>query len=420
MKRLAPLLLSLLLSSLPRAMQAAPSADDSALLLADQTPEAAPAPASDWRHFIEAGIGASRGSDGRRETTQRLSLDVQTDRAIFSDLRLIFANRLDLNGPGHAERAINTLKEAYLGWRLDDQTLVDAGRINVRNGVASGYNPTDYFRSGAVRSVVSIDPASLRENRQGSIMLRAQRLWDSASLSAAFAPDLHRPANGDGLNLDLGATNRQDRLLLAFSPTLAPAFTPQFLLYHESRQAPQVGLNLTALANDRTVTYLEWSGGRRASLLTRATTPSAPATAWYNQLAAGLAYTTPSKLTLTAEYHWHGDALSSSEWHSLRQGAPASYGRYRSYLQEAQAAPTRQAIFAHARWQDAFRPGLDLSLMHNLDLVDHSRRHWLEARYHQGQWEYALQWQAQYGAPLTSFAVPAESRSWQAVLRYYP
>lgn len=418
MKRLAPLLLSLLLSSLPRAMQAAPSADDSALLLADQTPEAAPAPASDWRHFIEAGIGASRGSDGRRETTQRLSLDVQTDRAISSDLRLIFANRLDLNGPGHAERAINTLKEAYLGWRLNSQTLIDAGRINIRHGVASGYNPTDYFRSGAVRSVVSIDPASLRENRQGSIMLRAQRLWDKAALSAIWSPDMHRPPSTNGLKLDLGATNRQNRLLLAFSPTLAAGLTPQLLLYRENGQPAQVGLNLTALANDRTVTYLEWSGGRRAALLARATTPSAPATAWYNQLATGLAYTTPGKLTLTAEYHWHGDALRSGDWHSLQQGALGTYARYRSWLQEAQEAPTRQAFFAHARWQDAFLPGLDLSLMHNLDLIDHSHRHWLEARYHQGQWDYALQWQALHGTPLSAFG--ADSRSWQAVLRYYP
>ena len=46
------------------------------------------------------------------------------------------------------------------------------GRINVRNGAALGYNPTDFFRSGALRSVVSIDPNSLRENRLGTVMLR--------------------------------------------------------------------------------------------------------------------------------------------------------------------------------------------------------------------------------------------------------
>ena len=53
-------------------------------------------------------------------------------------------------------------------------TLIDLGRINVRNGVALGYNPTDYFRAGAVRAAVSVSPASLKENRQGSVMLRGQ------------------------------------------------------------------------------------------------------------------------------------------------------------------------------------------------------------------------------------------------------
>lgn len=417
MKRLAPFLLALLPL---RLLAQSIDVDTSALLLADQTPEAAPAPASDWRNFIEAGSGGSRRTDGRQETSQRLSLDLQIDRAILTDLRLIFANRLDLNGPGNGERAINTLKEAYLGWRLGAETLLDAGRINLRNGVASGYNPTDYFRSGAVRSVVSIDPASLRENRQGSVMLRAQQLWDGASLSAAFSPDLHRPANADGLNLDLGATNRQNRLLLAFSPKLAPGLTPQFLLYRETDQSPQFGLNLTTLANDNTVAYLEWSGGRRPTLLTRAIAPLPHASAWHNQLATGLTYTTPSKLSLTAEYQYHGDALAGNDWNALQQGIPSRYARYRSWLQTAQESPTRQAIFAHARWQDAFLPGLDLSLMRNLDLIDHSHRNWLEARYHHGQWEYALQWQAQHGTPLSTFGAAPDIRSWQAVLRYYP
>lgn len=417
MKHLALCLLALL----PLSLRAQPvDMDSSALQLADQTPEVAPAAASDWRNFIEAGNVLSRRTDGRLARSQRLSLDVQSDQIILTDLRLIFANRLDINSQSNGDHAINTLKEAYLGWRLDERTLLDVGRINVRHGVASGYNPTDYFRSGAVRSVVSIDPASLRENRQGSLMMRGQRLWDSASLSVLFSPDVHRPPNTGGLNLDLGATNQHNRYLLALSPTLTPGFTPQFLLYQESGQPLQCGLNLTALANDNTVAYLEWSGGQRPSLQARATTPAPPATTWYNQLATGLTYTTPTKLSLTAEYHYHGDALAQADWDALRRGTPAIYGRYRGWLQEAQESPTRQAIFMHVRWQDALHPGLDLSLMHNLDLIDHSRRHWLEARYHQGQWEYALQWQAQHGTPLSTFGALPDSRSWQAVLRYYP
>jgi hypothetical protein len=85
---------------------------------------------------------------------------------------------------------IGTLKEAYVSWQPHSSLLLDAGRINGRQGVAFGYNPTDFFRSDAIRSVVSIDPNSLRDNRLGTVMLRGQQLWDSGALSVVYAPRL--------------------------------------------------------------------------------------------------------------------------------------------------------------------------------------------------------------------------------------
>ena len=74
----------------------------------------------------------------------------------------MFADRLDMNRMDgiSGNRDINTLKEAYLSWQAQPDRVADLGRINARNGVALGYNPTDYFRAGALRSTVSIDPAS--------------------------------------------------------------------------------------------------------------------------------------------------------------------------------------------------------------------------------------------------------------------
>jgi hypothetical protein len=391
-----------------------------ALRLADATPEAAER-AGDWRNFAEAAFGAARlRSDGSLRHARRLSLDLRYDHA-FGEWRAVFANRLDASWPAQSgdEHAINTVKEAYLSRRPAQDVLFDFGRINVRNGVATGYNPTDYFRAGALRSIVSIDPVSLKENRQGSILLRGQRLWQGGSLTALYSPGQNRRPSRDGFSLDTGATNPRERWLFALSRKIG-GFAPQFLVYREENLPTQYGLNLSGLVNDATVAHVEWSGGRGPSLLEQALgRPGRSSGAWRNRLAAGLTHTTSDKLSLTAEYHYNGGGLDAADWNALRQGLPAAYGLYRRWVGDAQEAPTRQALFFHATWQDAIVRRLDLSAMHNHDLVDSSRRTWLEARYHIESWEYALQWQRSRGQALSNYGALPESRGWQAVLRMY-
>lgn len=402
------------------------SADDtdaSALMLADDAPGGVEK-ASDWRIFFEAAYGGTvKRSDGAAKASQRLSLDIQYEHSFSPDWRAFLANRLDWNPPPTgSEDSINTLKEAYLSWRAQPETMLDMGRINVRNGVAMAYNPTDYFRSGALRSIVSISPDSLKENRQGSVMLRGQRLWQSGSLTLLYSPMLSRRPSADGFSLDLGATNRQNRWLIALSQKIGGSVTPQFLIYREAGLAPQFGLNLTALIDDATVAHIEWSGGRSPSQLTQALGQSIPAcncNAWRNHLATGLSYTTPNRISLTAEYHYNGSGLDQAAWNALRQGPLPIYGQYRGWVQSAQELPTRQALFFHGKWQDALINRLDFSVMHNVDIADSSRQTWLEARYHVAHFDYAVQWQRNSGRELSNFGAIAESRSWQAVMRYY-
>jgi hypothetical protein len=392
-----------------------------ALRLADEVPDAV-APARDWRGFAEIGLGEARlRGNGETQRQRRLSFDLQVDHALTPQWRLVFADRLDASWPaqGGDDHALNTVKEAYLGWRPAQDALLDFGRVNVRHGVATGYNPTDFFRAGALRSVVSIDPASLKENRQGSVMLRGQWLWAGGALTALYSPDLERRPSRDGFNLNVGATNPRDRWLFALSQKIG-GFNPQFLIYREEDLPTQVGLNLTGLVNDATVAHVEWSGGRGPSLLEAALErPGRSPQAWRNRLAAGLTHTTPDKLSLTAEIHYNGGGLDAADWNALRQGTPAAYSLYRQWVWNAQEPPTRQALFFRATWQDAIIHRLDLGAMHNRDLVDSSRRTWLEARYHVGRWEHALQWQRSSGQALSNYGALSESRSWQAVIRVY-
>ena len=121
---------------------------------------------------------------------QRLSFDFQLDKKLGQNWSVVLSDQLDLRWQHLFEEktTTNTLKEAYLSWQPQPEWAFDLGRINVRNGVAFGYNPTDYFRSGANRSIVAIDPTSLKKNRQGSVLLRGQTLWNGGSLTALMSP----------------------------------------------------------------------------------------------------------------------------------------------------------------------------------------------------------------------------------------
>ncbi len=399
--------------------------DESALSLADQTPTAA-AHASNWRTFVEGAYGGATLPDGNQEQqNHRSSFDLLYDKSLAAGWRAVFADRLDMNWPAQVsdQNSINTIKDAYLSWQEQANRIFDLGRINVHNGVAIGYNPTDYFRSGAVRSIVSVDPASLKENRQGSVMLRGQTLWAGGSITALYSPKLADQASNDGFNPDWGATNHQNRWLVAVSQKFSAGISPEFLVYKENDLPVQLGFNLTGLVSDSMVAYVEWSGGSSPSLLSQALSqlalPHTDDVAFRNRLSSGLTYTTANKMSLTAELEYGGGGLDQAGWDALARGSPLIYEQYRNSLQIAQEAPTKRAVFFYGLWQDALINHLDLSALERIDAVDYSRMSWLEARYHLDRAEFALQWQRNSGQRVSDFGAAPQLQSWQVVLRYY-
>lgn len=394
--------------------------DTDALRLADAAPSRVAA-AQDWQGYAEGAFGQTTpGHGGGTTTNQRLSLDLQIDKTLAPHWRAVLANRIDVNRPAAngKQRSVNTLKEAYLSWQVGDDRLVDFGRINARYGVATGYNPTDFLRTGAIRSLVSVDPGSLKKNRLGSVMLRGQTLWRGGSLTALVSPKLADHASGAPFSLDLGATNAQHRWLLAISEQITQDLNPQWLLYGGQGQATQLGLNLTTLLGDAGVAFVEWSSGRSRSQYAQALN-SPGDTAWRNRLATGLTYTTADKLSLTLEYHHNSAALSEADWNALKRGPPTAYLRYRQWTQTAQEPPTQQALGLYAQWQDALLQRLDLNAMLRHNLADRSRLAWLEARYHFDHIDLALQWQAQTGKAGSEYGAPTQHRAWQALVRAY-
>lgn len=408
---------------LASAMASATTQDDTdldALATADKT-QAVTEKASDWRLFVEGAFGDTAQRYGLPSyRTERLSADLALDKTLAPGWRLIFADRLDWDWEGQTpnEFKFNTLKELYLSWQIAPREIVDVGRINTRYGVATGYNPTDYFRNDAVRSVVSVDPNSLRNNRLGSVMLRTQILWDGGSLTAIASPKLTAEPSNAAFGVDLGATNNTNRWLLALSQQLSDNFNPQFLLYGEAGKSPQLGFDLTHLIGDATVAFVEWSGGQGASLYSQALGgPSREV--FRNRLSTGLTYTTSNKISLTLEAEYNGAAVDNADWTALGNGPLPRYEQYRNIAQQVQDLPTRKSLFFYGSWQDAMITHLDFSALARQDLVDQSRLSWIEARYHWNHTDVALQWQRYGGKAWSDYGAIPQRTTWQTVVTYF-
>src|ERR1700756_887782 len=207
---------------------------------------------------------------------ERALLDVRSEWHVGEGLRLLYSGRLNLRAqdglgfPNH-ESLTNDLREAYLGWEPLGGLFLDVGRINVKSGVALGFNPTDFFRTRAVVEPLSVDPVVLREDRLATLMLRAERVWTRGSLTAAYAPAV--ASNSPIYNsFDLRSfdpmfdrTNAHDRWLLKGTVDVADEFSPELLAY-ASQGRVRLGANLAENIGKSLVTYLEWSGGRQGTV----------------------------------------------------------------------------------------------------------------------------------------------------------
>ncbi|WP_063533914.1 hypothetical protein [Burkholderia sp. MSMB1589WGS] len=334
----------------------------------------------------------------------------------FGAWRVIVSNRLDAGWrAGVAQtNAVDTLQQAYVSWRASPNAIVDVGRINLREGVASGFNPTDFFKAGALRSVVSIDPESLRENRLGSVMARGQILWDGGSVTALVSPRIDTRPSAATFNPDFGATNRWTRYMLSVSQRLVGEFAPQWLLYGGERISPQLGVNATALIDDATVGFVEYAIGRGNAIADTAQAPKRLT----SKLATGFTHTFANKLSLTLEYDYDGASASRGAWLAL-QNDSARYWGYRASASVAQELMTRQSLFVYASMPDAFVRHLDLKAMGRYDIDDHSYFTWLEARYHWPRTDVAVQWQGNHGASRSVYGAQAQSEIVQGVVTFF-
>jgi hypothetical protein len=398
---------------------------EAAIQLQNPAP-AAPAGSANQRIYLEDAFTATARRSGLlvpfpapkpASWQERLFLDARKQWALGERLNFTLSDRFNLRAqenldfPNH-ENAINDFREGYLSWEALDRTYLDAGRINLKSGVAVGFNPTDFFKTRAVVDPLSIDPTVLREDRLGALMGLGERIWQGVTLTVAGAPKLRSPTpvynnfNLQSFDPSIDRSNAHDRFLIKGSANLADDFAPELLVYHEGSRT-SLGANITESIGQKTVAYAEWAGGRRSSLIDEALrygrqTGTLPPTAqnpipedharhFQTQLSLGGSYTTESKITFNLEYHFNQAGFSRRDWANwFRVGsaptASAAITRQlwyiRSYAAEQQEPLAEQSLFLRFDWVDAFIPRLELTGFINTDLYDGSSLIQMTADYH--------------------------------------
>lgn len=342
----------------------------------------------------------------------RFSLDSAVRWDIAKRLSLVVSDRLSVIGQEGVsflswQTVENNLREGYLSWEPMDRLYLEAGRINVRNGVSLGFNPTDFFRTGTLVGQASMDPSVTRQNRLGVAMVRAQAIWAWGSASLAYAPkldDAARVVNAQPVGVDprFYATNFEHRVLLSLNFDVA-GLSPQILAYFEGLR-PKLGLSASRQLGESVIVYGEWAGGVAKDLSARATehgqetgvlpsmiSPLPPTSAedqLRNDVSVGAAWTIAAmKLTLNAEYHYHEGGFSRAAWRSwfdAGAGAPQAARQLwyvRRYAKEQQEPLTSHELFVRADLARGLVRDLQLGALAVIDLLDGSTLAQLSANY---------------------------------------
>ncbi|TJZ77664.1 hypothetical protein [Chitiniphilus eburneus] len=352
-----------------------------------------------------------------------LGLDGYVTRRIGADWRATLNVRVDVDSePGAGLDADNlslTLRELYAS-RSGDDWAVNIGRINIRDGVATGFNPSDVFRDGALLARRTADPATLRESRLGVVGVRAQHSLAGGTLAGMLVPALSNGTPEHWYDPRWGAVNDgQAQAYLMYALPRWEGLYSNVVFHAMDHGATTWGFNLTNNIGRSVVAYLEYANTRRPRLLDLAQDADA-APQRYSQAATGFSFSTEWNQTLTVEYDYNGGGLDRDDWRNAWQSlSPAQVGRALGIAGQRQDPLTEHSVMGMVQWDRFLAHDADLNCLIRASLVDDSRFAWCEWRNRWPRTELALSasWadgdaNSEYGAAGQAWMLAAKLRAY--------
>lgn len=298
----------------------------------------------------------------------------------------------------HLDSAMHTLvQELYVSYPMTEQSNIAIGRINLKSGVASGFNPTDWFKKDSLANIDSFDPADRREDRLGIVVLQGNYFFDGGLWQIGYRPKLVNSTNknwqgsADVIGLSLNRTNNNDAFFIKFTPTIWDNLSLTSSLYYE-KQRYGAALEASFALQDDFVIYTEWFLQKRQTLLNEIRlNHNNDKLGFYNQLVVGSNIGLPSWLvqhhdiSLFLEYHYNEAGLktkSLSSWQKMYNNEPIVFYNVLQLSNTNQEPLSAHQLFARFNWKNIIE-SCDLSLISAISPQD-------ESGFMQGSWKMSL------------------------------
>ena len=281
------------------------------------------------------------------------------------------------------------IKDMYLKTNFDEKYFFELGRMNVKEGVARGYNPTDYFK-GSPSFTLSNDPKEKKDNRLGTVLIQATAIYDDYTLKALYSPRISIDEGSiwgqkKHFGLQLNESNAEDRATLYVGYTGLEDVSLS-TLWHYDGDGSKLGLNVSYV-DERSIWYVEASFGRNKSDMTnilQAQSGSKTFAKVYGskkryraEVSMGINYTASNNIVTTFEYIYNDAGFDSRDWKDyflLSQDNPqyaGTLGMARGLLASKEKMISKHSLFMMARESDVL-PNLDWVSMAWVNPIDKS------------------------------------------------
>jgi len=281
------------------------------------------------------------------------------------------------------------VKDLYYKTELGSAYFLELGRMNVKEGVARGYNPTDYFRGGSALTL-SVDPKERKDNRLGAVLVQGTYIAEDYTIKALYAPEISVDessiwGNKKHFGLKLHETNKQERATLYAGYTGLDDWSLSALVHHDD-DGIHLGTNISYIY-ERAIWYMEASVNKRAEQIIEAldtlhATNALMAnfstdTDYQTELSLGLNYTFENSVVGTFEYIYNSAGFDSHDWKTYFTLMQTStkytpmLGKARGVIANNAQRMSKHTLFAMARKSDAL-PNLDWVVMAWVNPVDRS------------------------------------------------
>jgi len=306
------------------------------------------------KSFVNARLKLSYQYNEETESDKKLYLNLNKNEKNYQvDIRII----------GDEGDSSFNLKELYYKGKISEKNLFEIGRVNIKEGVARGFNPTDYFK-GTTSLTLSTDPKERKDNRLGSLLIQDTMFFDNMTLKAIYSPKISVDSDKilsdkEHYGLYLDETNYRDRGSLYLGYSGFKDISSSMIL-HLNEDDLNIGLNLSYISG-------AWIFYSESSMKDEQ----------FHQSTLGINYTSENSIVTSLEYIYNRDGLNGSEWDSwfrdIKINPPLAreFGELRAKVAREESIMSRDTLFLLSRVSD-IETNLDASLMVWLNPYDKS------------------------------------------------